>query len=397
MLSKRIQNRVFWVGAQNPDLRTFDVVMHTDAGTSYNSYLIMGSEKTAVIDGVREAYATEHIAKISEHCDPAKLDYIVCNHTEPDHSGSLIHLLEMAPHATVLCTKAGSLFLKKLVPRNFKCRVVEDGERVSLGDVTLRFVQAPFLHWPDSLFTFAEEEEILFSGDVFSFHMAGEGLFDDEIAWTGEMEAAQRYYFDTLLAPFRSYVLDALEKIRGLSIRMIAPAHGPVRRRNPQALLEVYREYASDGPVSDTPKGYVAYVSCYGYTRELAEEIYRAGIRNGMEMEMDDIVEVGPEQVAEKIRRMDAVALGSPTVNRDALKPVWEVLASLSAYDARGKRAVAFGSFAWSGEAVRYMAERMGRMGFRLVDTLAVKLRPDAEERRQAYALGERLAQSVRE
>ena len=102
MLSKRIQNRVFWVGAQNPDLRTFDVVMHTDAGTSYNSYLIVGSEKTAVIDGVREAYATEHIAKISEHCDPAKLDYIVCNHTEPDHSGSLIHLLEMAPHATVL-------------------------------------------------------------------------------------------------------------------------------------------------------------------------------------------------------------------------------------------------------------------------------------------------------
>ena len=112
---------------------------------------------------------------------------------------------------------------------------------------------------------------------------------------------------------------------------------------------------------------------------------------------MDDIVEVGPEQVAEKIRRMDAVALGSPTVNRDALKPVWEVLASLSAYDARGKRAVAFGSFAWSGEAVRYMAERMGRMGFRLVDTLAVKLRPDAEERKQAYALGERLVQSVRE
>ena len=145
MLSKRIQNRVFWVGAQNPDLRTFDVVMHTDAGTSYNSYLIVGSEKTAVIDGVREAYATEHIAKISEHCDPAKLDYIVCNHTEPDHSGSLIHLLEMAPHATVLCTKAGSLFLKKLVARDFKCRVVEDGERVSLGDVTLRFVQAPFL------------------------------------------------------------------------------------------------------------------------------------------------------------------------------------------------------------------------------------------------------------
>ena len=241
MLSKRIQNRVFWVGAQNPDLRTFDVVMHTDAGTSYNSYLIMGSEKTAVVDGVREAYATEHIAKISEHCDPAKLDYIVCNHTEPDHSGSLVHLLEMAPHATVLCTKAGSLFLKKLVPRDFKCRVVEDGERVSLGDVTLRFVQAPFLHWPDSLFTFAEEEGILFSGDVFSFHMAGEGLFDDEIAWTGEMEAAQRYYFDTLLAPFRSYVLDALEKIRGLSIRMIAPAHGPLRRANPQALLEVYR------------------------------------------------------------------------------------------------------------------------------------------------------------
>ena len=196
--------------------------------------------------------------------------------------------------------------------------------KVSLGDVTLRFMQAPFLHWPDSLFTFAEEEGILFSGDVFSFHMAGEDLFDDEIAWTGEMEAAQRYYFDTLLAPFRSYVLDALEKIRGLSIRMIAPAHGPLRRAESAGAFGSIPGICVGRPGIRHPKGVCRLcLLLWLYPGAGGGDIpgghpERDGDGDGR------YCRSGAGTGCGKIRRMDAVALGSPTVNQDALKPVWK-------------------------------------------------------------------------
>jgi flavorubredoxin len=194
-----ITKGIYWVGAQNPDLRVFDVIMRTEWGTSYNSYLVKGTEKTALIDSVKEQFSDEQVERISKVCDVKSIDYIICNHTEPDHSGALWKLLELAPGATVLCSKPASVFLRSIMNRDFSCRVVTDGDTLELGGKTLKFISAPFLHWPDSIFTYVTEDAVLFSGDVFGFHFSAENVFDDLTPLSDEMLKSQKYYFDVIM------------------------------------------------------------------------------------------------------------------------------------------------------------------------------------------------------
>lgn len=398
MNAKLIKNDIYWVGVQNPDLRVFDVIMRTEWGTSYNSYLVKGSEKTAIIDPVKEGYAEEHISKISSVVDPSTVDYIICNHTEPDHSGSLRYLLSVCPKATVVCSRPASMFLQNIVNQPFECKVVGEGDSISLGDKTLKFLSVPYLHWPDSIFTYAVEDQVLFSGDVFGFHFSAEQVFDDLTPLSDEMQQSQKYYFDVIMSPFKSYVLDAVEKVRKLDISVIGPSHGPVLRSTPWDAVDRYEKWSEDVRIVNDPKKiYVCYVSCYGYTRQLAEQIYEAAVKSGFIAEIDNIAEVGVQVAAAKIHEADAVAIGSPTLNRDVLKPVWDVLTSLGAYAVRGKKAAAFGSFGWSGEAVKYIAERLKNLGFSVVDSASAKLRPNEEELKKAYDLGERLAASLKQ
>ncbi len=170
MPAVEITKDVYWVGVQNPGLRVFDVIMRTEWGTSYNSYLIRGAAATALVDTVKEGFSDEFIKKISGVCDVSSIRYIVCNHTEPDHSGSLAKLLKLAPDAVVLCSRPASVFLRSIMNRDFECRTVGDGDSVDLGGKTLKFISAPFLHWPDSMFTYVPEDALLLSGDVFGFH-----------------------------------------------------------------------------------------------------------------------------------------------------------------------------------------------------------------------------------
>ena len=162
MLPIEIVSGIYWVGVLNPGLRVFDVIMRTDWGTSYNSYIVKGTQKTAVVDTVKDGFADEQIEKISGVCDTASIDYIICNHTEPDHSGGLERLLEKAPDAVVVCSKPASIFLRSILNKKFECKVVEDGDTIELGGKTLRFISAPFLHWPDSIFTYVVEDAVLF-------------------------------------------------------------------------------------------------------------------------------------------------------------------------------------------------------------------------------------------
>lgn len=393
---ERIKNGIHWIGVQNPDLRIFDVIMQTAWGTSYNSYLVCGKGKIAVIDLVKEQYGSEHIAKISELCDPSKIDYIICNHTEPDHSGSLRRILEIAPHATVVGSKVALRFLKDIVNEEFPSIAVGDGDTLDLGGKTLKFISAPYLHWPDSMFTYAVEDEVLFSGDVFGFHYAAEKVFDDLTPKNEELSKAQKYYFDVIMAPFKSYVKTAIQKIQGLNISVIGPSHGPVLRKDPKAAIARYQDWSSDAQVNNHPKKiFIGYVSCYGYTRQLAEKICQVCIQNGLQVEVDDLSEIAPDLAVQKIHRADAIALGSPTLNRDVLKPVWDVLTSISAYTERGKKAVAFGSFGWSGEAVPYIAERLKNLGFQVVDSCAIRLRPSSEDLEKAQNLAQKLINSL--
>lgn len=389
MLPVEITKDIYWVGVRHPDLRVFDVIMTTDRGTSYNSYLVKGSEKTAIIDSVKLGFADEQIERISGVCDVSSIDYIICNHTEPDHSGSLDRLLELAPNAVVVCSKPASVFLKNILNTKFNCMVVGDGDTIELGGKTLKFVSAPFLHWPDSMFTYAVEDAVLFSGDVFGFHFSAENVFDDLTPLSDEMLKSQKYYFDVIMGPFKNYVLDAVKKVRALHIDVIGPSHGPVLRGSPWDAVDRYESWASDIlNVNNPKKVYIGYVTCYGYTKMLAESIYKVVKEAGFDAEIEDISTVDVSVSAAKIHAADAIAIGSPTLNRDALKPVWDVLTSISTYVVKGKTAAVFGSFGWSGESIKYLSERLRCVGADIVGTCSAKLRPDEKEIAEAEKLG---------
>ena len=393
---EKIKDGVHWVGVLNPDLRVFDVIMRTDWGTSYNSYLIQGKEKTALVDTVKDSFFGDHAANIRALCDPAKIDYIVINHTEPDHSGSLAAFLKEAVNATVVCSKPASIYLKNIVNEKFDCEAVTDGDEIDLGGKTLKFISVPFLHWPDSMFTYIVEDRILLSGDVFGFHFAADNVFDDKTPLTDEMVESQKYYFDVIMGPFKNYVLNAVKKARELDIDVIGPSHGPVLRTTAKDAVDRYEAWSQDVLNKNDPKKvYVGYVSCYGYTRQLAERIYQSLTDSGLDAEIQDISLIPAAEAAEKIHRADGFAIGSPTLNRDVLKPVWDVLTSLSAFQIKGKKAVCFGSFGWSGEATKYMSERVRNMGAEVVATSVAKLKPDDAELEEASAAGNKLAASL--
>ena len=265
---------------------------------------------------------------------------------------------------------------------------------LNLGDLSLRFISAPFLHWPDSIFTYVKEEEFISTGDVFGFHFSAENIFDDLTPLTNEMVESQKYYYDVIMSPFAPYVLKAADKIKDLKIKIIGPSHGPVLRSNPWEAVYRYKEWAQ--PVHNDPKKiFIGYVSCYGYTKALAQEIFESAQAAGLSVEIADISDIGADAAAERIHCADAFAIGSPTLNRDALKPAWDVLTSLCPMIVKGKKAVVFGSFGWSGEALKYMEQRLKNLEVNVVGTAAAKLKPNEKELDAAKEAGRLLAEAI--
>ncbi|MEG0594954.1 MAG: FprA family A-type flavoprotein [Christensenella sp.] len=391
----KIKDGIWWVGVQNPALRVFDVIMETKWGTSYNSYLIQGNDKTAVVDAVKQGFSEEQLERISAITDPKKIDYIICNHTEPDHSGAVIKLMEAAPNAVVVCSRPAKMFIKEIINRDFECIIAGDGVTLDLGGKTIECISAPYLHWPDSIFTYVKEDAFLSTGDVFGFHYSAEHIFDDLTKLDNNMIASQRYYFDVIMSPFKSYVLEAIEKIRNLKIDVIGPSHGPVLRQDPWGAVKRYENWSMP-TINDPKKIYIGYVTCYGYTAKLAEKLYDGAHQDGVDVEIEDISKLTACEAAEKIQAADAFALGSPTLNRDVLKPVWDVMTSLCSYVVKGKHAAVFGTYAWSGEACKYMSDRLTNLGVKVVGEAKAKLNPSEEELETAYNLGVELRNTVK-
>jgi len=395
MVPVEIKKNIWWAGVENPSLRVFDVIMETKWGTSYNSYLVKGTEKTALIDSVRDGFWDEQFEGLKQICDPEKIDYIICNHTEPDHSGSLKKTLEVAKNATVVCSRPAKMIIKELLNRDFECIVVGDGDSIDLGGKTLKFISAPFLHWPDTIFTYIEEDAFLSTCDAFGFHFAAPDVFDDKTMLTDAMIESQKYYFDVIMSPFKPYVLQAIEKIRGLKIDVIAPSHGPVLRSDPWGAVKRYEEWSQ--PIVNKPKKiYIGYVSCYGYTEKLAKKVAEGAMSSKKyEVLLEEISCKGPADAAAKVTSADAFALGSPTLNRDVLEPVWQVMTGLCTYVMKDRPAAVFGTFGWSGEATGYMEQRLSNIGCKVIDKFRCKMEPTEEDLKAAYDLGVRLAEAV--
>jgi len=394
-----ISERVSWIGALDPTLRTFDIILKTANGTTYNAYLIRGSEGVAIVDTVKEGFSDHFFARLEALASYDEIKAIVLNHLEPDHSGALPELVRRAPQAKIYISVRAQPMLKALLKREgLTFQGVATGDTVSLGDRTLRFLTTPFLHWPDTQCTYLEEEATLFSGDVFGCHFCDNRLFNDAV---GDFRFSFEYYFAHIMRPFKRHVLDALRLIEPLPLERIAPSHGPIHRTHPREYVQRYRDLSVSrlpNEVSDRARSLlIFYISAYGNTARMAEAVH-AGASEvaGVRASLYDLEggEVGP--FVDLIEGVDGIAFGSPTINGDAVKPIWDLLSSLAVIEVRGKVGAAFGSYGWSGEAVRMIEERLKGLKMDVaVPGIRFKLIPTAEELEACRHFGRELALAV--
>lgn len=396
MSAIKAMDDLWWVGVEDHDLRVFDIVMHSDWGTSYNAYAVRGAEGVALFETVKEKFFDEYLQNLKEVCSLDEVKYIVVGHTEPDHSGSLEKLLDLTPNATVVGSATAITFLKEIVNKPFASRAVKEGDTIDLGGRTLTFLSVPFLHWPDSMYTYIPEMKALFTVDSFGCHYADDRVFNDLI--DGDFTEAYKYYFDCIMGPFKPFVLKALDKIKPLDIQFIGNGHGPVLRANIPHYLELYRQWATPVVVpADERRVAIAYVSAYGYTKQLAGVIAGALAEGGVKhVELYDLVECDLEAARAAVQSADGFLLGSPTLVGDALPPIYEMLVGLNPIIHKGKPAGAFGSYGWSGEAVPKLTAQMQAIGLKLpVEGLKVRFKPSEAQLAEARQFGLDFAAAV--
>lgn len=395
----QVKENIHWIGALDKNLETFDIVMETQYGTTYNSYFI-DADKKAVIDSVKEPFCDEFIQKIEKFTNPSEIEVIVVNHTEPDHSGSIARLIELAPNATIYGSRVAINYLSEIVNKPFESVPVKDGDTLSLGNKTLRFINAPNLHWPDSIYTYLEEDKLLFTCDSFGAHYCDEAMFDDLVN-EKELDEAFNYYFDVILKPFSSFMLKAIEKISSLDIDVICPGHGPVLRSNWKVAVEKSKTLAEDFINCVGCEGnrvLITYVSAYGYTKHMAENIAKGikSVKEDIEVEIIDIENILTGELESKIIKSKAILVGSPTINKNTVLPIYRLFSLLTPLRDKNKKAAVFGSYGWSGEAVSIIEANMKLLGFDItVDGVRKKFSPANEKENSLLEFGKEFAETL--
>lgn len=399
MSSIEITDSVFWVGAKDPELAVFDIVIPTEYGTTYNSYLLRGEKESGVIDCVSHPFHGEWLEKISERIPPEKLDFVVINHSEPDHSGAIVELLKVNPQVKVYLSKAAKGFVDNIVNDEYNVRVVEDGEELDLGGKKLSFVLAPYLHWPDTIFTYDETDGILFPCDCFGAHYSTEKLFNDELEGDEKKSAqlAFRYYYSTIMRPYKDYILKAYDKIKDKKIEIIAPSHGPVLREAPWDYVEWYRERASIMErKGDRKRVVVVYASAHGNTAAMAKKVAEGAQGAGALVRLMNTVDVPMSEIIDEIEIADAVVFGTSTLNATVPKPILNIVSNMVVLTVRGMYFSVFGSYGWSGEAIKMVQDILSTMRMKLAaEPVRVRMTPSEEELRRCVMLGEDVANKV--
>jgi len=390
---------VKWIGILDYDIKTFDIVMTTEFGTTYNSFFINAGKK-AIVEVAKEKFSETYFRKLRSVVDPSEIEYIILDHTEPDHSGSLSLLLDIAPSATVIGSGNAIRYLEEMLNKPFRSLTVKDGDTLDLGNKSIRFISAPNLHWPDSIYSYLVEDKILFTCDSFGAHYCDSDLIshlDDKYL------SAFKYYFDVILKPFSRFMLKAIEKIKPLDIAVICPGHGPIHRDNLREVIAISEKYSEDylnATGEKQPKKIlIAYVSASGYTRQAAGYI-ASGIMEKGEFEVDlcDIENIPSAELDEKLTTADAILVGSPTINQNTLLPVYRLFALINPLRDRGKPAGVFGSYGWSGEAPEIITETLKKLKLKVVDGPAAnKFAPGGDKRDMLVEFGRMFAEKVAE
>ena len=383
---------VFWVGASDWHRRLFDSLISLPYGTSYNAYLVVGKNKIALIDTVWTPFADLLLSKIGKIVKPEKIDYLVMNHAEPDHSGSIPEVLAVAKNAKLVAMKRGIGMAKVYydVPDE-RMLEVKEGDTIDLGGKTLRFLEAPWLHWPETIFTFLVEDGILFPCDFFGAHIAVSRLFDDEVDDL-LLSEAKRYYADIMM-PFPVFVQRALDKIKDLDIKMIAPSHGVVYR-NPKRILDAYEMWAR-GPLKQ--KVVILFVSMWGSTETLEKALEEALSAEGIETVPYNLVVSDLSHLSRDLVDTSAIVIGSPTYLNGAHPLALTATEFIRGQKPRTKLVAIFGSYGWGGGAVSQIEDRLKQSGFQIIETLECRGPPKEADLEKARNLGKLIAQKIRQ
>ncbi|MDR2487675.1 MAG: FprA family A-type flavoprotein [Clostridiales Family XIII bacterium] len=398
--AKQILDDFTWVGVLDPDLRVFDIVMRTDYGTTYNSYVLKGTKKTVLFEASKSYCFDEWIARVESITPLSKIDALIVDHTEPDHSGTIERLIDLIPDLEIIGTTGAMNFLKEITNRSdFKARAVKDGDVLDIGGKTLQFIQAPNLHWPDTMFTYVPELKTLVTCDCFGSHYSDPNVTNEALTNYEDYMKATVYYYENIIGPFKGDALNALRKIDGLAIDVIATGHGPVITHNPSEVIELYRRWSSPKNPNAGKAVVIPYVSAYGYTKMMADAITE-GIQSvaDIDVQLYDMVYADFGEVMTAIANADGFLLGTPTIVGEALEPIWQIASSLNAKLHGGKFASAFGSYGWTGEGVPHIMERLRQLKLNVYgEGLRVRFKPNEEQLELAREFGVGFGASVRD
>jgi flavorubredoxin len=378
------------VGAIDWDRRLFDALIPLPNGTSYNSYLVRGSERTALIDGV-DATMTKVLVDSLKAAGIGRLDYIISQHAEQDHSGAIKKLVELYPEATVLASgKCMELLLKFDLVRRERMQEVKDKERISLGNKTLEFIHAPWVHWPDTILTYMPEDRILFTCDFLGSHLATSDLYalDEALVY----ESAKRYYAEIMM-PFRQNILRHLERLKGLAIDIIAPSHGPLHSR-PEFILNAYSDWASDVVKNEVV---LPFVSMHGSTRVMTEYFAQALMKRGIAVKRFDLTDYDVGELAEALVDAATVVIGSPTILTGAHPLAIYAAILVNALRPKTRFASLFGSYGWAGRMADQITAALPNLKVRLLDPVVAKGYPKDEDLQALDRLAEEILARHRE
>jgi len=396
-MSINVKNNVFWIGKIDWELRKFHGDEYsTHRGSTYNSYLIK-EEKTAIFDTVWAPFAEEYIHNLSQEIELDKIDYVIAPHAEIDHSGALSLLMSHMPDTPIYCTQNGVKSLKGHYHQDWNFNVVKTGDRLSLGQKELIFIEAPMLHWPDSMFCYLTEDNILFSNDAFGQHYASEYMFNDLVDQNELFDECIKYYAN-ILTPFSPLVTKKIKEVLAfnLPLDIICASHGIIWRDRPEQIVEKYLKWSDDYQENQIT---ILYDTMWSGTRVMAEKIAHgiSSTDKAVNVKLFNLAKTDKNDVITEIFKSKAILMGSPTINRGILVSVAGILEEVKGLKFKNKKAAAFGCYGWSGESTKIISENLKTAGFELIDDgIKTMWRPDNEGITQCVEYGRQLAAKVR-
>ncbi len=385
---------VYWVGVVDWGLRRFHGhELSTHRGSTYNAYLIV-DEKIALVDTVWGPFQDQLIANIREVVDPAKIDFVIANHAEVDHAGSLPAVMRAAPQATVVVSKRGRESVEGHFHQPWSFKAVQTGDKISLGSCELVFIEAPMLHWPDSMFTYVAGKGILMPNDAFGQHYATAFRFNDQVDQEELYEEALKYYAN-ILTPFSDLVTKKIAEVLALNlpVEIIAPSHGVIWRKDPLQIVHKYAEWAQQIPQKSAV---ILYDTMWNATRLMAEAIGDGLAAEGVPYKLLHAAVSDRNDVITEIFKAKAIVIGSPTLNRGPLPTITPILEDLKGLRFKNKIGAAFGSYGWSGEAVKLLEQHLNACQIPVVAPgVLAKWQPTAEDLARCRQLGQQVAHAI--